>query len=374
MGSTIKSTSDTKNLVLSVLIIVGLVLTVAGMFGSFLKTETTALGLTVVAYSTLADIDYANKTLDEYDVSFEGFAATNFFAWATFILAIVVTVLFIVVKVRGIKELNMFVALVGCLTVVAAILVFTFAIGMARRYSSGVTNYFVKCTISAGPILMLIGGILAGSSAIHLGMTHRKTLLVAPTRVDKTDVTLQKMKELVDAGILPEKQYEEKVQEFARQKERTQSDDDIDANIKKLKDLFDAGFLSEEDYEKKRNELEGKKRKNRASIIRDENIVKLKELCEAGILSTEDYEKKKKEVEEKNRQQNIDYMTLDEMIDYLKEQKSLVDEGSLSKDVFEKMRIDLKPLKKLRGMVDSGIITQEEYEAKKKEITEIYED
>ena len=91
-------------------------------------------------------------------------------------------------------------------------------------------------------------------------------------------------------------------------------------------------------------------------------------MYEAGILSAEDYEKKKKEVEEKYRQQDIEYMTLDEMIDYLKEQKSLVDDGSLSKDDFEKMRTDLKPLKKLRGMVDNGIITQEEYEVKKKRL------
>ena len=388
MESTIKSTPDTKNLVLTVLIIVGLVLTFVGMFGSFLKLETTALGLTVVTYPTLADIDHAIKTLNEINVSYEGFdvtykdlgvtyegfAVTNFFAWATFVLAIVLTVLFIVAKVRGIKELNKIVAFIGYLTVVAAILVFIFAIGMARKNSVGVTNVSVKYTISAGPILMLIGGILVGGSAIRLGMTHRKPLLAAPTCIDQTDKTLQKMKDLVDAGVLSEKQYEEKKQEIAKQKERPQSDNDIDANIKKLKDLVDAGFLSEEDYEKKRNELEDQKRKNRASVIRDENIVKLKELCEAGILSTEDYEKKKKEVEEKYRQQDIEYMTLDEMIDYLKEQKSLVDNGSLSKDVFEKMRTDLKPLKKLRGMVDSGIITQEEYEAKKKEITEIYEE
>ena len=155
-----KTTFNLKTLILCAVIIVGLVLTIIGMFGNFLKSETTVLGSKIVSTSTLSDLADANKTLKEYDSSYEGFAATNIFAWATFILAIVVTVVFAVAKFIGVKGLDMIVSLVGCLTVVAAILVFVFAIIMANKHD---------VSIAAGPIIMLIGGILAGGAAAASG-------------------------------------------------------------------------------------------------------------------------------------------------------------------------------------------------------------
>ena len=151
---------DVKTLILCAIIIVGLVLAIIGMFGNFLKAETTVLGSKIVSYSTLSDIADANKTLKEYDSSYEGFAATNIFAWATFILTIVVTAIFAVAKFIGVKGLDMVVALVGCLTVVAAILVFVFAIVMANKHD---------VSIAVGPVLMLIGGLLAGGAAAASG-------------------------------------------------------------------------------------------------------------------------------------------------------------------------------------------------------------
>ena len=374
---------DGATLLICVILLTGFVLATVGLSVQYMKVtvnkETTSFSIpTLSAFNQKLKQDY-NKwgySIEGYPSKVEGFSLVHAFAWIGFALSFLCVLLMVAVKLFGASKYASSSALLGLLTVVFSILVLAFSIAMVNKNNAN--KYWIEekmfSTLGAGLILMMIGGILVGGSAIRLGMTHRKPLLAAPTCIDQTDKTLQKMKDLVDAGVLSEKQYEEKKQEIAKQKERPQSDNDIDANIKKLKDLVDAGFLSEEDYEKKRNELEDQKRKNRASVIRDENIVKLKELCEAGILSTEDYEKKKKEVEEKYRQQDIEYMTLDEMIDYLKEQKSFVDDGSLSKDVFEKMRTDLKPLKKLRGMVDNGIITPEEYEAKKKEITSIYED
>ena len=151
---------DVKTLVLCALIIAGLVLAIIGMFGNFLKSETTVLGSKIVSYSTLSELADANKALKDYDSSYEGFAVTNIFAWATFILAIVVTVLFAVAKFLGVKSLNTIVSLVGALTVVAAILVFVFAIVMANKHD---------VSIAAGPIMMLIGGILAGGAAAASG-------------------------------------------------------------------------------------------------------------------------------------------------------------------------------------------------------------
>ena len=375
---------DGATLLLCVILLTGFVLATVGLSVQYMKVtenkETTSLSIpTLSAFSQQLKQNYDEKYKyfnEDYPSKVEGFSLVHAFTWIGFALSFLCVLLMVAVKLFGASKYASSSALLGLLTVVVSILILALSIAMVNKNNAN--KYWIEekmfSTLGAGPILMMIGGILAGGSEIRLGKTQRKPLLVAPTGIDQTDKTLQKMKDLVDAGILPEKQYEEKKQEIAKQKERTLSDNDIDANIKKLKDLVDAGFLSEEDYEKKRNELEDQKRNNRAYVIRDENIKKLKELYEAGILSTEDYEKKKKEVEEKNRQKSIEYMTLDEMIDYLKEQKSLVDKGRLSKDVFEKMRTDLKPLKKLRGMVDSGIITQEEYEAKKKEITEIYEE
>ncbi|MBR6052284.1 MAG: hypothetical protein IKP55_00670, partial [Clostridia bacterium] len=63
-------------------------------------------------------------------------------------------------KFIGVKGLDMIVSLVGCLTVVAAILVFVFAIIMANKHD---------VSIAAGPIMMLIGGILAGGAAAASG-------------------------------------------------------------------------------------------------------------------------------------------------------------------------------------------------------------
>ena len=147
---------DVKTLVLCCLIIVGLVLAIVGMFGNFLKAE----GILGTSYSTLADLSDANDLLKKADSKFEGFAATNLFAWVTFVLAIVTLVLFAVVKFLGAKGLDMVLALVGALTVVAAILVFVFALIMANKHD---------CKIAVGPILMLIGGLFAGGAAAAAG-------------------------------------------------------------------------------------------------------------------------------------------------------------------------------------------------------------
>lgn len=148
---------DVKTLVLCALIIVGLVLAIVGMFGNFLKADSLLGGKT---YLTLADLSDLNDLAKRADSTYEGFAVTNIFAWATFILAIVTVVLFAVVKFLGVKGLDMVLALVGALTVVAAILVFVFAIIMANKHD---------VSIAAGPIMMLIGGLLAGGAAAASG-------------------------------------------------------------------------------------------------------------------------------------------------------------------------------------------------------------
>ena len=156
-----KSALNLKTLVLCLVIIAGLVLTIVGFFGNFLKGEGQLVGFGGSSQIKLSDLDK----------DFDGFTVTNIFGWVTFILAIVVTVCFAVAKFLGVKGLDMIVSLIGCLTVVAAILVFIFAIVMASKNSASVAGgaASVKYTISAGPIMMLIGGLLAGGSAAASG-------------------------------------------------------------------------------------------------------------------------------------------------------------------------------------------------------------
>ena len=145
-----KTAFNLKTLILCAIIIVGLVLAIVGMFGNFLKD------CGIWDELDLSEISDLNDLAKKVDSKFEGFAATNLFAWITFILAIVTLVLFAVAKVLGVKGLDLIVALVGALTVVAAILVFVFAIIMANKHD---------CKIAVGPILMLIGGLFAGGAA-----------------------------------------------------------------------------------------------------------------------------------------------------------------------------------------------------------------
>ena len=148
-----KSALNVKTLILCALIIVGLVLAIVGLFGNIQKTEFPVVGTT---YSKLADLSDLNDLAKKVDSTYEGYAVTNLFAWVTFVLAIVVAVCFVVAKFLGVKGLDTIVALIGCLTVAAAILVFVFAIIMANKHD---------VSIASGPILMLIGGLLSGGAA-----------------------------------------------------------------------------------------------------------------------------------------------------------------------------------------------------------------
>ena len=70
---------DLKTLILCAIIIVGLVLAIVGFVGNFLKTEGLLGG---TSYLKLADISDLNDLAKKADSTFEGYAATNIFAWA----------------------------------------------------------------------------------------------------------------------------------------------------------------------------------------------------------------------------------------------------------------------------------------------------
>ena len=139
---------DVKTLVLCAIILVGLILAIVGLFGDFLKNA---------SLSDISDANDLRKTLGGDPI--KGSVPTIIFAWATFALAILVTVCFAVVKFLGVKSLGAAVALLGALTVVCAILVFVFTLVMKGDDGE----------LGAGSILMLIGGILAGGAAAASG-------------------------------------------------------------------------------------------------------------------------------------------------------------------------------------------------------------
>ena len=108
-----------------------------------------------------------NKDLNE-DYKLEGFVFINIIVWVTFVLAIATTVLFAIVKFLGLKNLSTVLALVGCVTVVAAILVIVFSLIMIGKWADRADLILVlgnNVRVSAGPILMLAGGLLAGGAA-----------------------------------------------------------------------------------------------------------------------------------------------------------------------------------------------------------------
>ena len=153
-----------------IILIIGLASTVIGFFGNFLKADMWLFG---TLYASLSDLD----------ADVEGFAATRIFAWTTFVLVIVSSVLFALARLLKSEAFGKVVVLFCCLTAASAILVFIFAIVMANKNSGGNAYASVKYTIAEGPTLMLTGGLLAGGAAAGGSLLQR----------DKKDVTIEEI-------------------------------------------------------------------------------------------------------------------------------------------------------------------------------------
>jgi len=386
------SSVDGPTLLLCVIMLIGFVLTTVGLSGHFLKVtedkDATSLSLPTLSVTNqeLKDKYSAYKAL--YDlhgrdypdpIKIEGFPLVNTFAWIGFAFSFLCVLVFVAVKLFKVIDLSPSTGLLGILNIVFSILILVFSIVMVNK-NNAVKEWGEKTTLTicAGPILMTIGGLLVAGSTFRLSAEAKPQSAPVPKLVDKTDDTLQKMSDLVDAGVLSKEQFEEKKKELEKQKKKLRADENIDENLIKLEELFDAGILSQEDFETKKKELEKRRielaeQKRGAQAIGsvDENLVKLKELFDAGILSQEDFESKKLELEEKKHKLSAESLTFDEIIAALKQLKELVEAGVISEEELEKKRTEYKPLKKLRGMLDTGILTQEEYEEKKTELLNV---
>lgn len=323
--------ADGHTLFLGGILLTGLILVGIGLCGCFLKetdnTKTTLFSLPFLtaAKAVLSPL-FSNATDKE---ALASITLISSFVWIVFAFSLLCVFAFFATKMLAVKKLAAFPTIIGFLTIIFSIFVLLFAFGMLNKFNEASRQDEVGFSIGYASFLIMIGGILAGIGSMGRSSLPDKS----KSPVTQVDSSLQKMKELVNAGILSEEQYEEKKKEISEQRMKEQSTSDINANIKKMKELVDAGFISQEEYEKKKTELESQKSK-----------------------------------------QSVEYLTVDEMIAHLKAMKDLVEKGILSKEEFETKRTEFKVLKKLRGMVDNGIITPEEYETKKKEITSIYED
>ena len=163
MTRTIVIDARTRIIAIYLFLIIGLASTVIGFFDNFLKTEMWIFG---TLYLSLSDLN----------ADFEGFAATRIFAWATFVLVIVSSVLFALARLLKSKAFGKVVVLFCCLTAASAILVFIFALVMANKHD---------VSIAEGPILMLTGGLLASGAAAGGSLLQK----------DKKDVTIEEIHE-----------------------------------------------------------------------------------------------------------------------------------------------------------------------------------
>ena len=154
---------DVKTLILCAILIVGLVLAIIGFVGNFTKGD----GIMNDVNKTLSDLVKLNKDLGD-DYHLEGFVLINIVVWVTFILVIATTVMFAIVKFLGLNKLSTVLSLVGCVTVVAAVLVIVFSLIMVGKWADRadlIVSLGNNVRVSAGPILMLIGGLFAGGAA-----------------------------------------------------------------------------------------------------------------------------------------------------------------------------------------------------------------
>ena len=306
------------------IIFFGLILSAIGLSSNYLKvTDLTDETERV----SLPQLDALNKYIE-----LKHLQVSNVFAWVVFSLTIVCVFTFFAPAFLKSKKTAFFSTLLGLSTIICSILVLVLAVKMASDSSVTDNKYLsYSFSLSAGPILLWIGGLLCGIGTVILPNLRLSTNVITPAISEKKDQTLQKMKDLVDAGI-----------------------------------------LSEEQFEQKKKELDEREKKALVADKADEILKKMSELVEAGILSQDDYDLKAKEIDEQKNKHNEERLTIDEMIANLKKMNELVSFGVLSQEEFESKKAELNPLSKLRQLVDNGIITQEEYEAKKAEIAKIY--
>ena len=160
-----KSKFSLEKLVCAVLAIAGMVATIIGVFGDFLKSkvEISALGGTSESKTLYALKDMVDGELEMFDVM-------NVFAYVVFGAAIASAVFMLITVVVKNSSVRKFTTLVGALMVIATVVLFVLILMFCSKNSTeatilGVTGKYTF-SMAIGAILTLIGGVVSGISAV----------------------------------------------------------------------------------------------------------------------------------------------------------------------------------------------------------------
>lgn len=160
-----KSKFSLEKLVCAVLAIAGMVATIIGVFGDFLKSkvEISAFGGTSESKTLYALKDMVDGELEMFDVM-------NVFAYVVFGAAIASAVFMLITLVVKNSSVRKFTTLVGALTVIVTVVLFVLILMFCSKNSTeatilGVTGKYTF-SMAIGAILTLIGGVVSGISAV----------------------------------------------------------------------------------------------------------------------------------------------------------------------------------------------------------------
>jgi len=154
-----------------VMIVVGLVMTIFGYFGSFVKVAGGNFD-TGMSLKKLAEADAAQIKAGESSLG--GLGALRFFANATFVLTIVVIVWFVVLCIVTIEDPELIHLILGGLVMLAALFTFIFSLVVAKNITdlsaarATAEQTAPKYALGYGAIFHLIGGLLFGGGVTGL--------------------------------------------------------------------------------------------------------------------------------------------------------------------------------------------------------------
>lgn len=160
-----KSKFSLEKLVCAVLAIAGMVATIIGVFGDFLKSK---VEISLFGGTSESKTLYALK--DMVDGGLEMFDVMNVFAYVVFGAAIASAVFMLITLVVKNSSVRKFTTLVGALTVIATVVLFVLILMFCSKNSTeatilGVTGKYTF-SMAIGAILTLIGGVVSGISAV----------------------------------------------------------------------------------------------------------------------------------------------------------------------------------------------------------------
>ena len=154
-----------EKLVCAVLAIAGMVATIIGVFGDFLKSK-----VEISAFGGTSESKTLYALKDMVDGGLEMFNVMNVFAYVVFGAAIASAVFMLITVVVKNSSVRKFTTLVGALTVIATVVLFVLILMFCSKNSTeatilGVTGKYTF-SMAIGAILTLIGGVVSGISAV----------------------------------------------------------------------------------------------------------------------------------------------------------------------------------------------------------------